>query len=334
MFGLCTRPRSIALRRLQISPIGADSTTFDAIRTEFFWTDSSVQWGNYFWLATGAYAIADARFQVVESGGVSYWELSAYTTELYALLRVIKLAACCIQVKSDCQSIVDQFAELCRAGRVHASWPHTPWWQEICRILLARRAYCVAPIEVLWTPSHLLERLPLELISEAAARACGSTARDIYANRIADKEANRLATELSPIHPRDQKMLESAVLRRQEWLVMLNWLLETTQPSPSSSQGPKASTDTPANVVSRFPQWEWAALRTEFPWRAKIFDRQPPPSKWTHADDWRECRRFLQTLRWREDPQSCVATTELACLFWLRGLVIRNWKLGLASTII
>ena len=242
MFGLRAHPRSIALRRLQMSSLGAESTTFDATRTELFWTDGSVQWGSYFWLATGAYAIVDARFQVVESGGVSHWELSAYTTELYALLRVIKRATCCIQVKSDCQSIVDQFAELCRAGRVHASWPHTSWWQEICRILLARREYCVAPIEVLWTPSHLLEHLPLELISEAAARAgaCGSTARDIYANRIADKEANRLATELSPIHPRDQKMLESAVLHRQEWLVMLNWLLETTQPSPSSSQGPKA----------------------------------------------------------------------------------------------
>ena len=109
VFGLCTHPRSVALHRLQMSVLGEGSTSFDVTRIEHFWTDGSVQWGNYFWLATGAYAIVDARFQVVESGRVSHWELSAYTTELYALLRVIKRATCCIQVKSDCQSLVDHY---------------------------------------------------------------------------------------------------------------------------------------------------------------------------------------------------------------------------------
>ena len=212
MFGLCTHPRSVALQRLQTSPIGAESTSFDVHSTELCWTDGSVQWGNYFWLATGAYAIVDAHFQIVESGRVSHWELSAYTTELYALLRVIRRATCCIQVKSDCQSLVDQFADLTRLKQVPESWSHRPWWLEICRVLLQRQDQCATPIEVLWTPSHLLEHLPGELISEAAARKCGSTARDILANRVADKEANRLATVLSPIHPRDQRMVESAVL--------------------------------------------------------------------------------------------------------------------------
>ena len=320
MFGLCTHPRSVALQRLQTSSMGAESTSFDAHITELYWTDGSVQWGSYFWLATGAYAIVDARFQIVESGRVSHWELSAYTTELYALLRVIRRATCCIQVKSDCQSLVDQFADLTRLKQVPESWSHRPWWLEICRVLLQRQEHCVSPIEVLWTPSHLLEQLPGELISEAAARECGSTARDILANRVADKEANRLATILSPIHPRDQRILESAVLHRHEWLVMLNWLLDTTQPSPTVSKGPKASAESPASIVSRFPQWEWATPKSAFPWKPKIFAHQLPPARWTHTDDdWRECRNFLNNLRWRIDMQSCVATTELACLFWWRG---------------
>ena len=138
MFGLCTHPRSVALQRLQTSSIGAESTSFDAHNTELYWTDGSVQWGSYFWLATGAYAIVDARFQIVESGRVSHWELSAYTTELYALLRVIRRATCCIQVKSDCQSLVDQFADLTRLKQVPESWSHRPWWLEICRVLLQR----------------------------------------------------------------------------------------------------------------------------------------------------------------------------------------------------
>ena len=320
MFGLCTHPRSVALHRLQMSPLGEGSTSFDVDRIEHFWTDGSVQWGNYFWLATGAYAIVDATFRVVESGQVLHWEMSAYTTELYALLRVIKRATCCIQVKSDCQSLVDQFAELLRLQHVHESWSHQPWWQEIQRLLTQRLELCDAPIEVMWTPSHLLEHLPVEIMSDAAARERGSTVRDITANRAADREANRLATKFSPIHPRDQKLLEDAVLQRHEWLVTLNWLLETVQPSPSFSKAPKVTTDTPASVVSRFPQWPWAAPLSAFTWKPKIFDTQSPPSRWTSSDDdWRNCRRFLQSLRWKLSSNSCTATTELACLFWWRG---------------
>ena len=185
---------------------------------------------------------------------------------------------------------------------------------------MQRLELCEAPIEVAWTPSHLLEHLPVEIISDAAARERGSTVRDIAANRAADREANRLATKFSPIHPRDQKMLEDAVLQRHEWLVTLNWLLETAQPSPSFSRAPKVATDTPASVVSRFPQWAWAAPPSLFTWKPNIYDTQSPPTRWTSSDDdWRNCRRFLQGLRWRLNSNSCTATTELACLFWWRG---------------
>ena len=171
-----------------------------------------------------------------------------------------------------------------------------------------------------WTPSHLLEHLPPALITEAAAREFGSSSRDIIANRVADHEAKRIATDLSPIRPSDQRLVETAILRRHEWLVMLNWLLETTQPSPTFTQVAPMTTDTAASVVSRFPQWLWGTPLTEFSWKPKIFTRQPPPSRWSFTEeDWREFRLFLQGLRWKVDSEVCVATTELACLFWWRS---------------
>lgn len=322
MFGLCTHPRKVALSRLGLSPVGDTSASFDPEQLEFFWTDGSVQWGNYFWLSTGAYAIVDARFQVVESGRVSHWELSAYTTELFALLRAIQRAHCRIHVRSDCQSVVDQFNDLCRAQQVDPRWSHQARWHEIRRVLTLSLQACNFPFIVSWIPSHLLEHLPIALISEAAARECGSSARDIIANRIADREANHLATDLSPIRPSDQKVIEVAILRRHEWLVMLNWLLETMQPSPTSTPAPQTTTDTAASVVSRFPHWAWGTRTSDFPWKPKIFTRQRQPPRWSFTEeDWRHFRTFLQNLRWKEDEETCVATTELklACLFWWRG---------------
>lgn len=312
MFGLRAYPGTVALQRLQISSTGTTSDVFDPTQLECFWTDGSVPWGNYFWLSTGAYAIVDSSFRVVESGRVNRWELLAYTTELFTLLRVIKRARCCIQVRSDCQSVVGQFYTLCQTLQVPSAWSHQVWWREICQILTQRSQLCASPIVVFWTPSHLLEHLPSELITEAA--------RDIIANRCADREAHWIATEMSPIHPRDQRLIESAVTRRHEWLVMLNWLLETTQPSPNFAHGPKASTDNAASVISRFPHWTWSAPIADFPWKPAIFTRQTPPAGWSFDDDdWRDCRLFLQNLRWKPDPSSCVATTELACLYWCRG---------------
>lgn len=207
-----------------------------------------------------------------------------------------------------------------RTRQVHDSWSHRPWWQDICRLFIERLELCDVPIEVMWTSSHLLEHMPTELISEAAARQYGSTVRDITANRAADREAHRLATVFSPIHPRDQKMLEAAVLHRHEWFVMLNWLLETTQPPPTTARGPKATAEPTASVVSRFPQWAWAAPCGAFPWKPKSFDTQGPPARWTGTDeDWRECRRFLQSLH---------------VFFGGEAIVTHNSKRVLASTTI
>ena len=330
-FGLCAHPRKVAIHRLGLSPVGDTSVLFDPEQLEYFWTDGSVQWGNYFWLATGAYAIVDAHFQVVESGPVRHWELSAYTTELFALLRVVKLARGRIHVRSDCQSVVEQFNDLCRARQVDPRWSRQKWWREICRVLTLRLEVCNAPFIVSWIPSHLLEHLPAELISEAAARECGSTSRDILANRIADREANWLATEQAPIRPSDQKVIEQAILRRQEWLVMLNWLLEVKQPSPTYQSPPQTSSDTAASVVSRFPQWLWGAQLSQLPWKPKIFTRQPPPPRWSFTeDDWRHFRTFLQNLRWKLSDDACVAATELACLFWWRGHLHTQLEAGVS----
>ena len=313
MFGLCTHPRKVALSRLRLSAVGDTSGSFDPERLELLWTDGSVQWGSYFWLATGAYAIVNAQFQVVESGGVNHWELSAYTTELFALLRAVKRASCRIHVRSDCQSIVDQFNDLCRTLQVNPGWSHQAWWHELRCTLTLRLLVCTTPIIVSWTPSHLLEHLPPALITEAAARECGSSSRDIIANRVADHEAKRIATDLSPIRPSDQKIVECAILRRHEWLVMLNWLLETTQPSPTFTQAAPTTTDTAASVISRFPQWLWGTPLTEFSWKPKIFTRQSQPSRWSFTEeDWRDFRLFLQGLHWKVDSEACVATTELA----------------------
>lgn len=134
--------------------------------------------------------------------------------------------------------------------------------------------------------------------TEAAARQHGSTAQDIIVNSRADKEAKRIATERSPIHPKDQEVVETVALYRQEWLVMLNWVLEMTQPSPDKSKAPKQTVEPVHSVVSRFPQWSWASPITDYPWRPKILSRQKPPDRWTFTEeDWQHCQEFFQGLR-------------------------------------
>ena len=50
----------------------------------------------------------------------------------------------------------------------------------------------------------------------------------------------------------------------------------------------------------------------------------------TTEDDWRHFRTFLQNLRWKLSDDACVATTELACLFWWRGHLHTQLEAGVS----
>ena len=318
-FGLYAHPRAVAMQRLRVSSTGESSQLFDPQYRDIVWTDGSVQWNTYFWLASGAYSIVAENAEVLECGPVRHWELCAYTTELFAIVRAIKRATCRLLIRSDCLSVVNQFQDLLTFVEVPNHWAHRPWWNEILEIVQVRRCQHSHPVIVEWIPSHVLEDVPVHLVTESLAQQHGSTYLDVVNNRRADRSANDEAVKCSAIHPQDQRRLENAILHRQEWLVIVSHMLEVHKPAqPDVVAQPVV--DNPASHLYRFPLWPWNAVVENYTWKPKIPKFLPVPHKWPHElEDWKYFREFFMQLHWRIDDNFSVSVVELACIFWWRG---------------
>lgn len=119
------------IERLQLSqvsdiPVAEWSEGSPSIIT--FWTDVCVKFSSHFWKTQGSCAVVNMYSEVTSSGRVYHWALSAYITELWAVLQafVRSPSACCIV--SDCKSVVQQTLYLIVHDEVPQHWTLRSWW--------------------------------------------------------------------------------------------------------------------------------------------------------------------------------------------------------------
>lgn len=109
-----------------------------------------------------------------------------------------------MHIHTDSQAVVNAFVAIQRLGP-DVNSVHYIWWKWLYQAWKERLCECDNPIELRWIPSHLLEDVPIAELDESRANALGSTVLDIANNRIADKEAQRVAALHAPVSPVSNK---------------------------------------------------------------------------------------------------------------------------------
>ena len=75
--------------------------------------------------------------------------------------------------------------------KVDHAWPHLEWWNFLLTIFKQRCDNAPSPLIAQWIPAHVLDKLPLSLITEADARQHKTTTYHIMHNRLADDTAKK-----------------------------------------------------------------------------------------------------------------------------------------------
>ena len=316
LLGIVEHPWSILAHRLQVSDVDTINcpTWTDVKPISTLWTDGSVLWASHFALTCAGFAVVNSDKEIVVSGPVCHWSISSYTAELWALFHAFISAEGPVVIRSDCKTLVDQVAWMCRFQNIEAEWSHRNWWRSLFNVWIKRSAIVPCPLQAVWVPAHQLESIPEHLIDEDMARAHGSTVLDIVVNRVADQAAKRAAAAHAPIYDCAYQKVESAVVQRQEWLTRLCHLLgqDIHKEIHETEDERLEETLTP---MEQFPQLLWQADPSTFSW--KIHSAWPPPlPQWTGTDeDWQSFGTFLSLLHWSCEEGMRVSYTELAVLF-------------------
>ena len=217
-------PKEVLVCRLQMSnPENVAKANFSPERPMLYrWTDGSLVWTMFFWLATGSFAIVNDEGICIKKGVVNAWKLSSYTTELWAILEAFFAADAPLTMYTDCETLVLQFAELCEMCEINSTWQHSHWWKSLVELWKERKRLHQQPLTIEWIPSHLYEHVPIELITVQMAQAKQSTVQHIYHNRVADFAARDVALNAAVIRPGFEEELCSHILERHTWLQRLN----------------------------------------------------------------------------------------------------------------
>ena len=288
-----------------------------------WWSDGSVFWPDVFWLSAGGFSIVNDRNQEIFGGPVHHLHITSYTTELWAVVVAIHKCAAPTEVFTDCQTIVDQFHVLQTDGAPHTTWSHFSWWHAISIRLQILLASHPDPFVVSWIPSHLYEHLPECFITQAMANAKKTEVRHIIGNRFADKFAKEHAVQATSVHPSDEQMLKQSIVRRQDWLTMLNLEIAALQKSDQESkqEARLAEEEASEDVFALFPHWEWEPQVQQFPWTPTfVFLPDKFPPQWaSKSNDWKILGSFFACQQWRLAEDAVTSYVELAVLFHLQG---------------
>ena len=288
-----------------------------------WWSDGSVFWPDIFWLSAGGFSIVDMHSKELFGGPVRHFQISAYTTELWALVFAICKCAGPTEMFTDCKTIVDQFQELCLSGEPKASWSHLAWWQAISKRWNEVHCCHPTPFSLTWIPSHLFEHLPGEFITPEMAHAHKTEVRHIIGNRFADKHAKIHALDATSVHPRDEGLLKDSITKRQDWLTCLNMDIASLQCTEMLDKQ-EARIEEEAlseDVYALFPNWDWHPLPQCFQWTPSFDMSQVdlPPTWSDRAKDWTQLVSFFAAQRWRVAEDAVTSYMELALLFYLQG---------------
>ena len=329
MLGHVHQPMFVVRRRLlqlQASTL-TFSAEFNSDSTRQVWTDGSLVFGDNVWLATGTYAVLDEQQNVIHQGQVNHLALSAYCTELWAVLVAVFSATTKLVIYSDCAAVVTKASQIFAGGSPDPSWKCYHWWCSLTRVAAARRAATDNPFCIEWIPARLYDHIPIELVTEDMARCVHTTLQHIANNRLVDRAARELAIRLAPIDPPTFKQkLVAAIHSHQKWLIAEHSLLPTRDPDAATSNGVQELPDklTASQCRLRYPQWAWDVPLTSFRWKPKIPVNVPCPETWkSHPENWNAICTFLRGLRWKETQDASFSFCELAALFHASGARVK-----------
>lgn len=299
---------------------------YDPTTTAKVWTDGSLVFGDNIWLATGTYAILDEHQVIIQKGQVSHLSLSAYTTELWAIIVACTIATTRLQIYSDCLAVVRQAQRVFGGYFPDPSWRCYHWWGFLADVVARRSAVCDTPFQVEWIPAHQYEHIPIQLVTEDMARCVHTTWQHIANNRLVDRAAREYAVCIAPVDPGFKPQLLAAIQSHQEWLVNVHALLPTHDPEheapPTVQELP--DTLTLAQCKLRYPQWPWDTPATQYKWKPKIPLVLPCPESWKWgAENWHVICGFLRSLQWKEDRGASFSFCELAAVFHSTGSRIK-----------
>lgn len=321
LLGIVEHPWSILSHRLRVSNINSrtNAAWCDAQDTKKVWTDGSVMWPDHLLLTCAGFAVVDEHQNVLASGPVMHWSLCSFTAELWALLYAVFDASGPVHVHSDCLSLVHQTQYMIDHEQICDDWAWHNWWQSLFDRWRFLRTMHSEPLRVTWVPSHVLEGLPVEEITESQAQACRTTCKDIAGNRAADLAAKQAALANSPIFAHQYPKIVEATLERQNWLTTLCYTLGVNvQPY----QEEEVESHDVKNRAPRdlFPALPWDSVATEFNWTMRHSWPPQPPSRWElPIEDWDALGTFVARVKWKESPELQISYAELAVLFLLYG---------------
>lgn len=258
------------------------------------WTDGSCDFPEFFWVCKGDFSITDINGVCIHSGSVQHPALCSYTTELWALI----YAFCChsnpVEIATDCDAIVQQTKQLICTLKVPHTWQHFEWWSFLLTIYCSRLQFAAEPLNVRWVPSHLLEHLPIHLISDAAAREAGSCWLDIRCNRQADYHAKR-AVQRNNLCAEFTKDKVMQIAAWQKWLAhvssAISSLCNDDEPIIHNFQEVVEAHNTQTEVVlphqstlaheisaykNFLPKWNWDLTPEECLWCTDFTNQNKP----------------------------------------------------------
>ena len=337
MLGIAEVPCNIVKQRFCISnpwSIPVQPWHLNVPKTPIqLWTDGSCNNNGNFWYCVGTYAVVLQGGAIAKTGIVQHIAMSAYTCEFWAILEAFCYAAQPVICYSDCLSLVKHIEIMIQTQTIDPSWPHFEWWRFFLIILKQRCDNCEVPLHAVWIPSHVLDDIPIHLISCAQARSHQTTTMHIEHNRIADSTAKKTMRDFYEEHNLLFERAEKQVHDWQFWLAHLNHAISQCERQPCHSVQPKPAPQTtecsplqltlvhPTSTFQRiYPKWEWNRNQSYF---CSQFQLDPVPDLTSYAslsqEDWATCIRFLSTLQWKIQDSLTTAFVELAFVAYLRG---------------
>lgn len=156
-FGVVEHPPSICDFRLHFEswPFSEVDVFHPHLPLARRWTDGSVLCAKSYW-ATGTYAVVNEQAICISQGRVNHFNVTSYTTELYAVLAANTLCNSCIHIYTDWLTVVQMFGLLCDNDIVDPTWSHCSWWKRIHRLWTWRRRQNPDAIRLSWIKAHTL----------------------------------------------------------------------------------------------------------------------------------------------------------------------------------
>ena len=331
-----------AQRRLQVScvsNISVQAWTQESQHVlQHVWTDGSCDETQNFWFTIGGFSVVSSEGTLLAKGPVFHWALSAYSCELWAIIVAFAVSCNPIVCHSDCLSICDQLRQVISLRKVDTSWAHLEWWNYLLHLYTSRCHWAEQPLVIEWCPSHILEHVPIEQISNQQAREFNTTWLNIARNRQADKYAKSAVSSQKLVSDLQKACDKKSVVDWQLWLTNICALVAETSVDREKKTTPWGASknalkdldkDTqifpqdltilhPTECFANFlPKWDWYLDPQACVW-IPSFDTETPLRSYAKItnDQWICALRFFKSLTWVCDDAKKTSFIEIAYHAW------------------